>query len=151
MQLLKHRPKPSGRAHHGAAGESVAFSAASTFWHGNNGGIMHITIYVNSVCVCVCVCTSTCVCTCVCVRNPLPDTAYPAFFGLLNKVSSSMSCYLVFLFPHDIILLSKNRRYLASKYFLPFCEVLKLSLTFKIFSVNVSALENFFFFVSSCF
>lgn len=56
-----------------------------------------------------------------------------------------MSCYLVFLFPRDIILLSKNRSYLVSKYFLPFCEGLQLSLTFKMFSVNVSALENFFF------
>lgn len=33
--------------------ESVNFSAASTFWHGNSGGIMHITMHVNSVCVCL--------------------------------------------------------------------------------------------------
>lgn len=53
--------KPSGRDH-GVAGETVAFSAASTFWHANGGQIVHLTIYVSSLCVYLCVQVQVCAC-----------------------------------------------------------------------------------------
>lgn len=67
MQLLKHcLPSPQAEPTMERL-ESMAFSAASTFWHGNGGGIMHVTMYVNSVCVCLCVHANVCARAHVCV------------------------------------------------------------------------------------
>lgn len=129
--------KPSGRDH-GEAGETVAFSAASTFWHANGGQIVHLTIYVSSLCMYLCVQVQVCACaqssTC---HSP------SHFFRPFDKVISPMSCHLLLIVPHDITILSKNRSCLSSKYFLLFCDGLQISRALKIFSLNVSSLEIF--------